>query len=115
MFLSEPPSFGFISQMMDRDPAPDPSPFSHKGDERTEIMPRLSNRSVNLKTDTELWRDVQVQTFYFFVYVIIVISVGDPDPHVFGPPGSGSLSQTYGSGSGSGSFPFLKKVLSGLK
>jgi hypothetical protein len=29
-------------------------------------------------------------------------SAGDPDPHVFGPPGSGS-------------FPFLIKVLSGLK
>jgi hypothetical protein len=51
------------------------------------------------------------------------ISVGnldpepDTDPHVFGPPGSGSISQRYGSGSGarSGSFPFLIKVLSGLK
>jgi hypothetical protein len=44
--------------------------------------------------------------------------VGDPDPqdpHVFGPPGSGSISQRYGSGSGSGTFPFLIKVLSGLK
>jgi hypothetical protein len=41
-------------------------------------------------------------------------SVGDPDPqdpHVFGPPGSGSISQRYGSGS----FPFLIKVLIGLK
>ncbi len=38
----------------------------------------------------------------------------DPqDPHVFGPPRSGSISQRYGSGSGS--FPFLIKVLSGLK
>jgi hypothetical protein len=38
----------------------------------------------------------------------------DPqDPHVFGPSGSGSISQRYGSGSGS--FPFLIKVLSGLK
>jgi hypothetical protein len=44
-----------------------------------------------------------------------VASVGDPDLHVFGPPGSGSLSQRYGSGSSSGSFPFLIKVLSGLK
>jgi hypothetical protein len=35
-------------------------------------------------------------------------SVGDPDPDVFGPPG-------YGSGPGYGSFPFLIKVLSGLK
>jgi hypothetical protein len=37
----------------------------------------------------------------------------------FGPPGSGSISQRYGSGSGSDSdtlsFPFLTKVLSGLK
>jgi hypothetical protein len=41
-------------------------------------------------------------------------SVGNPDPqdpHVFGPPGSGSISQRYGSGS----FPFLIKVLNGLK
>ncbi len=38
-------------------------------------------------------------------------SVGDPDPDVFGPPGSGSISQRYRSGS----FPFLIKVLSGLK
>jgi hypothetical protein len=36
-----------------------------------------------------------------------------PDPHVIGP--SGSISQRYGSRSVSGSFPFLKKVLSGLK
>ncbi len=47
-------------------------------------------------------------------------SVGDPDadsqdPYVFGPPGSGSVSQRYGSESWSGSFPFLIKVLSGLK
>jgi hypothetical protein len=43
------------------------------------------------------------------------ISVGDPDLdlHVCGPPGSGSICQRYGSGSGS--FPFLLKVLSGLK
>jgi hypothetical protein len=46
--------------------------------------------------------------------------VGDPDPepdphdpHVLGPPGSGIINQR--SGSGSGSFPFLIKVLSGLK
>jgi hypothetical protein len=43
-------------------------------------------------------------------------SIGDPepdpqDPHVFGPPGSGTISQSYGSGS----FPFLIRVLSGLK
>jgi hypothetical protein len=43
-------------------------------------------------------------------------SVGGPDPdpqdpYVFGP--SGSFSQRYVSGSGS--FPFLLKVLSGLK
>ncbi len=38
-----------------------------------------------------------------------------PDTHVFGPPGSGSSSQRYISSSGSGSFPFLIKVLSGLK
>ncbi len=38
-----------------------------------------------------------------------------PDPHVFGPPGyvSGSISQRYGSGSRF--FPFLIKVLSGMK
>ncbi len=34
-------------------------------------------------------------------------------PNVFGPPGSEFISQMYGSGSGS--FPFLIKVLSGLK
>jgi hypothetical protein len=51
------------------------------------------------------------------------ISVGEPeqdpdpvdpdpqDPHGFKPPGSGSISQRYGSGS----FPFLIKLLSGLK
>jgi hypothetical protein len=45
---------------------------------------------------------------------LVLVSVGDPeDPHVFGPPGSGSTSQLYGSGFGS--FPFLIKVLSGLK
>jgi hypothetical protein len=41
-------------------------------------------------------------------------SVEDPDPqdpHVVGHPGSGSICQRYGSGS----FPFLIKVLSGLK
>jgi hypothetical protein len=38
---------------------------------------------------------------------------GDPDPHVFGPPESGSISKGYKSGSGS--FPFLIKMLSGLK
>jgi hypothetical protein len=41
-------------------------------------------------------------------------SVGDPDPqdpHVFRPPGSGSISERYGFKS----FPFLIKVLSGLK
>jgi hypothetical protein len=45
----------------------------------------------------------------------VISSVGDPDPdpypHVFGPQGSGSISQWYGSIS----FPFLIKVLSGLK
>ncbi len=40
-------------------------------------------------------------------------SVGDPNPHLFGPPGFGSIIPRYGSGSGS--FPFLIKVLSGLK
>jgi hypothetical protein len=35
------------------------------------------------------------------------------DPDVCGPPGSGSIRQRYGSGSGY--FPFLIKVLSGLK
>ncbi len=47
---------------------------------------------------------------------LLKISVRDPDPqdpHVFGPPRSGAISQRYGSGSGS--FPFLIKVLSGLK
>ncbi len=48
-------------------------------------------------------------------------SVQDLDPYVFGPGGSasGSVSQKhefgFGSGYGSGSFPFLIKVLSGLK
>ncbi len=39
----------------------------------------------------------------------------DTDPQVFGPPGSGSISKRYGSGFRSRSFPFLIKVLSGLK
>jgi hypothetical protein len=38
-------------------------------------------------------------------------ALGHPDPHVFGHPGSGSFIQRYGSRS----FPFLIKVLSGLK
>ncbi len=45
-------------------------------------------------------------------------SVGDPDPQdprVFRPPRSRSVSHRYGSDSGSRSFPFLIKVLSGLK
>jgi hypothetical protein len=37
------------------------------------------------------------------------------DPHGFGPYGSGSISQRHGSVAGSGSFPFLIKVLNGLK
>jgi hypothetical protein len=39
------------------------------------------------------------------------------DPHISGHLGSGSISERHGSGSGpgSGSFPFLKKLLSGLK
>ncbi len=37
----------------------------------------------------------------------------DTDPDVFGPHGSGSVGQGYGSGSRP--FPFLTKVLSGLK
>jgi hypothetical protein len=41
--------------------------------------------------------------------------VGDPDLHGFGPPRSASISQRYGYGSGTGSFPFLIKMLSGLK
>jgi hypothetical protein len=50
-------------------------------------------------------------------HIALLTSVGDPepdpepDPHVSGPSGSGSISQRYGSGS----FPFLIKVLSGLK
>ncbi len=55
--------------------------------------------------------------------ITLLSSIGDPDPHVFGPPGSGSgsINQSsevpYGSGSSSesGTFPFLIKVLSGLK
>jgi hypothetical protein len=46
-------------------------------------------------------------------YEVRLPSVGDPDPHVIGPPESGSISQRYGSGIGC--FPFLIKVLSGLK
>ncbi len=46
-------------------------------------------------------------------FATLLTSVGDPDPDVFGPPGSASISQRYGFGSGS--FPFLIKVLSGLK
>ncbi len=44
-------------------------------------------------------------------YVTVTASV--PDPYFFGPPGSesGSVSHKYGSGS----FPYLMKVLSGLK
>ncbi len=45
--------------------------------------------------------------------VAIVADPDPPDPYVFGPAGSGSVSQRYGSGSGS--FPFLIKLLSGLK
>jgi hypothetical protein len=44
----------------------------------------------------------------------VKLGVGDPDrhdPHVLGPPGS--ISHRYGSGCGS--FPFLIKVLSGMK
>jgi hypothetical protein len=48
------------------------------------------------------------------VLELLFCSVREP-PHVFGPPGSGSISQRSGSGSRSGSFPFLIKVLSGLK
>ncbi len=44
---------------------------------------------------------------------IVADSVPDLDSEVFGPSGSGSVSQRYGSGSRS--FPFLLKVLSGLK
>jgi hypothetical protein len=40
-------------------------------------------------------------------------SVGDADPQVYGLPGSESIGQRYGFGFGS--FPFLIKVLSGLK
>jgi hypothetical protein len=35
--------------------------------------------------------------------------LGDPDPDVLGPPGYGSISQRYES------FPFLIKLLRGLK
>ncbi len=38
-----------------------------------------------------------------------------PDPSVLGPPGSASGSVCHKFGYGSGSFPFLIKVLSGLK
>jgi hypothetical protein len=54
--------------------------------------------------------------YFFFIYIITItlsLSIGDLDPHVFGP--SGSISQRYESGSGSGAFPFLIKVLTGLK
>jgi hypothetical protein len=47
------------------------------------------------------------------LFVVVKASVADPDPQVFWPPGSGSISQMYGSGSGS--FPFLIKMLRGLK
>jgi hypothetical protein len=43
----------------------------------------------------------------------LLSSVENPDPHVYGPSVSGSISQRCGSGSGS--FPFLIKVLTGLK
>ncbi len=52
---------------------------------------------------------------------IVKTSVGDldpkTDPNVFEHPGSGfgTISQRYGSGSGSGSFPFIIKMLIGLK
>jgi hypothetical protein len=77
------------------------------------------------------WHDFQIGTHLFIfvrtVFIIYALSrrssenqCWGSDPHVFGPPGSGSVSQRYGSGSvsqryGSGSFPFLIKVLSGLK
>jgi hypothetical protein len=40
---------------------------------------------------------------------------GKLNTSVFGPPRSGSISQCQRYGSGTGSFPFLRKVLSGLK
>jgi hypothetical protein len=42
------------------------------------------------------------------------VSDGVPDPDL-GPPGSASESVSHKYGSGYGSFPFLIKVLSGLK
>jgi hypothetical protein len=62
-------------------------------------------------------RGLKERTFLnYALSILILFSVGDPDPqnpHVFGPHGSRSrsTSQRYGSGS----FPFLIKVLSGLK
>jgi hypothetical protein len=55
----------------------------------------------------------QISLDNFVPWLMITISVGDQ--HVFGPPRSGSISQRYRSGSGSIFFPFLIKVLSGLK
>jgi hypothetical protein len=48
-----------------------------------------------------------------FRYRTVPVYSSVPDPYVFGLPGStsGSVSHKYGSGS----FPFLIKVLSGLK
>ncbi len=56
-----------------------------------------------------------VKLFNGNIYVINGSFVeSDPqDSHIFGPPVSGSISQRYGSGSES--FPFLIKLLSGLK
>ncbi len=48
----------------------------------------------------------------FFPFAVLS-SVGYLYPDVFDPPGSGSITQRYRSGSGS--FPFLIKVLIGLK
>ncbi len=67
----------------------------------------------------QLWRSskrgFRLNQAYFKV---LQASVGYPEPdiwdlHVFRPSESGSIGQGYGTGSGS--FPFLIKVLSGLK
>jgi hypothetical protein len=72
----------------------------------------LQTRGQQIKVISQLLRWVLVER----ISLQILASVGDPDPdsqypHVLGPPGSGSISQRYESGP----FPFLIKVLSGLK
>jgi hypothetical protein len=64
----------------------------------------------SLSITTSVSSELQARWFFFGT------SVGDPDPRMFlGLPDPDPLVERYGSDSGIGSFPFLIKVLSGLK